>query len=209
MNVFVDNNSPINNPSPMAPPQPIQPLGSPPITPPSASPPPPPPAPPPPEEKKEEVITFKPKVKPRLLGGGLLPKLLPLGIITVLVAAVFGATKLMPQKQAPPKAIDFPEPCSCDGTSLYNTSNQPLAPDNVTPGQTVRIGFKTISTKVWKARCKVNSGEFQELTNANFSPAIGYYFDYTIPAGGGTFTFRCQACCECLEPCHGCAWIGE
>lgn len=198
MGTLVDNNPPVNSPPPTAPSQPAQPLGPPPTIPssppPSSPPPASPPIPPPPEEKQEEVITFKPEAKPKLVGGGLLPKLLPIGIVTILTIAVIGGIKLMPQKQAPEKAYGDLG-CSCTGLSLYDTQNKPLATNKITPGQTVRIGMGTAGTNVWKVRFKVNDGDWQESDAKKFLPEIGYYLDFTIPTAGGSFTVTGNACC--------------
>jgi len=126
--------------------------------------------------------------------GGLLPKLLPLGIVTLLILAILGGIKLMTKPQAPENACETGN-CNCTGLHLYDTQNNPLTADKISPGQTVRIGMGTTGTNVWKVRFKVNDGDWQETDQTKFSPQIGYYFDLPIPAAGGTFTITGNVCC--------------
>lgn len=155
------------------------------------------------------------KVNPQLSPVGPKPPLLPnkknssklltAGIVLFLAVIGLGGAKLASQRLAPPKAT---EPCSCQGLSLYNVSNQPITADKITPGQTVRIGFKTAGSTIWKVRFKINESSWQET--GSYLPAIGYYYDFPVPAGGGTFNVTANMCCAYTKgDIKQCSWQGQ
>jgi len=85
-------------------------------------------------------------------------------------------------------------PCGCVRVKLYDTNNNPLNLSQIKGGQTIRIFIEGTGKDQWKARVKINQGDWTETTN--YVHPLGYFLDWQVPLAGGGFTLEGEINCS-------------
>jgi len=120
-----------------------------------------------------------------------------------------------------------PEACGCSKTKLFNQADEEILPNQVTPGQAIKLVVKGTGRNQWRARFKVHLAEGANLiipSSCRSGQLIegwcecetdqyihkpedqgGYYINYVVPNQTGNFQVDGQICCG-VSGTNNCLW---